>query len=61
MQNTRGAAEKYTEYFCSIEVLLPDRIVVPTTLINAIGAACSSNNYFCAMKIGVLLSKRDFS
>ena len=37
MQNTRSAAEKYSGYFCSIEVLLPDRIVVPTTSINAIG------------------------
>jgi len=36
--NTRSPAEKYTNFYCNVEILIPDRYVVPTTTINAIGS-----------------------
>ena len=37
LNNKRNPAEKYTNFYCNVEILIPDRFVVPTTTINAIG------------------------
>mmetsp|Transcript_8391 Transcript_8391/g.20427 ORF Transcript_8391/g.20427 Transcript_8391/m.20427 type:complete len:1605 (+) Transcript_8391:4337-9151(+) len=37
LENTRDPAERYSNFYCSVEVLIPDRVVLPTTSINAIG------------------------
>ena len=38
VNNQRSPAEKYTNFYCNVEILIPDRFVVPTTTINAIGS-----------------------
>jgi hypothetical protein len=37
LENTRDPAERYSNFYCTVEVLIPDRVVLPTTSINAIG------------------------
>lgn len=38
VKNTRPPAQKYDKYYCNVQVLIPDRYVLPTTTINAIGS-----------------------
>eukprot|EP00961_Rhodomonas_salina_P080757 1086485-Rhodomonas_salina.1 len=37
LDNQRDPARKYTDFYCNVQILIPDRLVVPTVTINAIG------------------------
>ena len=37
LENRRSPATKYTNFYCNVEILIPDRYVVPSTVIEAIG------------------------